>query len=295
MFKWGLMCYNLEKIPMYKEVHMNDLAEFFIKKTHKRIKNKIQSSNYTYSQISPYDESIVSKVINFKLTKNNKYLVTNKFIKNLVECNLFNNEVEALWGTKSEREDYMYELFSLLIKASFDSKNYIDKVTLLLSDYVPFAQCLSFYEILIDRLFDYSDKSSSPFFLELGISEDLVFNNYSISKRNAIKFLYAKCKDNFIKMFNNFCNNTKSYRGLEKSLNEILLPDFHSFLSPYFSNDNSLGLRTRNLLKKDLDEYHTAYLLSDDDTIKEKAKLLSSTLDYIYKLDIIQREKNGTD
>ena len=29
----------------------------------------------------------------------------------------------------------------------------------------------------------------------------------------------------------------------------------------------------------------------DDDTIKEKAKLLSSTLDYIYKLDIIQREK----
>ena len=46
-----------------------------------------------------------------------------------------------------------------------------------------------------------------------------------------------------------------------------------------------------NLLKKDLDEYHTAYLLSDDDTIKEKAKLLSSTLDYIYKLDIIQREK----
>ncbi len=53
----------------------------------------------------------------------------------------------------------------LLIKASFDSKNYIDKVTLLLSDYVPFAQCLSFYEILIDRLFDYSDKSSSPFFL----------------------------------------------------------------------------------------------------------------------------------
>ena len=69
---------------------MNDLAEFFIKKTHKRIKNKIQSSNYTYSQISPYDESIVSKVINFKLTKNNKYLVTNKFIKNLVECNLFN-------------------------------------------------------------------------------------------------------------------------------------------------------------------------------------------------------------
>ncbi len=96
---------------------MNDLADFFIKKTHKRIKNKIQSSNYTYSQISPYDESIVSKVINFKLTKNNKYLVTNKFIKNLVECNLFNNEVEALWGTKSEREDYMYELFSLLIKA----------------------------------------------------------------------------------------------------------------------------------------------------------------------------------
>lgn len=202
MFKWGLMCYNLEKIPMCKEAHMNDLADFFIKKTHKRIKNKIQSSNYTYSQISPYDESIVSKVINFKLTKNNKYLVTNKFIKNLVECNLFNNEVEALWGTKSEREDYMYELFSLLIKASFDSKNYIDKVTLLLSDYVPFAQCLSFYEILIDRLFDYSDKSSSPFFLELGISEDLVFNNYSISKRNAIKFLYAKCKDNFIKMFN---------------------------------------------------------------------------------------------
>ncbi len=51
-------------------------------------------------------------------------------------------------------------------------------------------------------------------------------------------------------MFNNFCNNTKSYRGLEKSLNEILLPDFHSFLSPYFPNDNSLGLRTRNLLKK---------------------------------------------
>ena len=40
MFKWGLMCYNLEKIPMYKEAHMNDLAEFFIKKTQKRIKIK---------------------------------------------------------------------------------------------------------------------------------------------------------------------------------------------------------------------------------------------------------------
>ena len=33
MFKWGLMCYNLEKIPMYKEAHMNDLADFFIKDT----------------------------------------------------------------------------------------------------------------------------------------------------------------------------------------------------------------------------------------------------------------------
>ena len=192
---------------------MEIISNFFYEKTSKRIKEKIDLSKYNHSQIYSRDYKQISWIINNKRTKNNRFLVTNAVLRNtdesgeaigLVPKLNFKNEQEVLWGTKEEILNYLPNLFKLLWnEVSKENSGYqIDK-NLFLCDYVPYAKYNTYWNIL------FSENNNYPA-IAYGIFEDDVIENYDKVEREAYKFLYNKCKKDFLKIFNDFTDKILS-------------------------------------------------------------------------------------
>lgn len=268
------------------------IMDFFYEKISKRVKERIDSSKYNHSQIYSRDYKQLSWIINNKRTKNNRFLVTNAVLRNtdesgeaigLVPKLNFKNEQEVLWGTKEEISNYLPDLFELLWnEVSKENSGYqIDK-NLFLCDYVPYAKYNTYWNIL------FSENNNYPA-ITYGIFEDDVIENYDKAEREAYKFLYNKCKKDFLKIFNDFTDKTMSFYKIDKVFQQSFIENLFIPMLKNFEPDNdSLGLRVKNLIKSDLS--HCASLIYENNTQNEYfSRLIRASSTYILSLEKIQK------
>lgn len=270
---------------------INKIMEFFYKRTSKRVKEAVKKTGKNYEEIFPNDPKQISWIINNNRTKNNRYLICDAVIKYedkdkkyehyglIVYCD-FKDKKEVLWGTDSEIENYLFELFKLLYNEYINCEK--STAELILSDYVPYAKYYSYSENL----------SKFPNLINIyEISKEYIDieNNIKISKNEAIEVLYNKCKYNFAKIFNEFAENTESYKKIDKIFKENFIEKrFIPMIKEYIPDEFSLGLRVRNIISSDLNKYLVAI-----NGVKEQTylhKLLKASIQYINSLEEVQAE-----
>lgn len=290
------------------------IEEFFYSRASKRIKERVDISGLTHAEIYPPDSKQISRIINNKRTKNNRFLICDAVIysscKNdetgkQIPCGLlatkelkFYTVKEILWGTTSEINNYMYDLFETLwdeISSSnfktrnktfdFDSETY-------LCDYVPYAKYSTYYNIL------FNSPNTYPA-LFYGIKEDTIIENLEHSKKESLLFLYQKYKSKFLSLFKKFIKRHDSFHKLDKKISNDLLPSFIKMLESRKPTETSLGIRVRNLITADLT--YSAPIIATGNFDFYRTSLIKASSDYILSLEQIQKrllllkKGNGTD
>lgn len=269
------------------------VMDFFYEKASKRIREKINSSDLNHYEIYSRDYKQISWIINNKRTKNNRFLITNAVLYNTDESGKaigllpmleFKSKQEILWGTKDEISKYLPDLFELLwIEITKDNNEYqIDK-NLFLCDYVPYAKYNTYWDIL------FSKNNIYPA-IAYGIREDDIIENYDNAEREAFKFLYNKCKDDFSKIFNAFTDETTSFNKINKVFQKSFIEKlFIPMLNKFKPDGNSLGLRVKNLIGCDLS--HCASLIYENNSAQNEYffKLNRASSTYILALEDIQK------
>lgn len=272
------------------------IMDFFYERASKRIKGKINSSNLNHSKIYSRDYKQISWIINNKRTKNNRFLITNAVLYNTDESGKaigllpmleFKSKQEILWGTKEEISEYLPDLFELLWNEITKENNdyQIDK-NLFLCDYVPYAKYNTYWDIL------FSKNNIYPA-IAYGIREDDIIENYDNAEREAFKFLYNKCKDDFSKIFNAFIDKTTSFNKIDKVFQKSFIEKlFIPMLNKFKPDGNSLGLRVKNLIECDLS--HCASLIYENSSTRNEYffKLNRASSTYILALEDIQKSNN---
>lgn len=107
------------------------------------------------------------------------------------------------------------------------------------------------------------------------------------SRDKALLFLYSNCKSDFLTFFQSFTEEQLSYHKLDKTIIDILLPEFIRVLETHKPNSSSLGLRVRNLINADLS--HCASMVGNKDFQPYYAQLNSASSTYILELEKIQQ------
>lgn len=281
-------------------MNINNIMEFFYEKTSKRVKEKIKNSGSTYENIFPSDPKQLSWIINNNRTKNNRYLICDAVIKyedkdkknehyGLIMCCDFKDKKEVLWGTETEIESYLPDLFLLLFNElnTLDLNNaYNSKSEYILYDYVPYAKYSAYWKIL------FSSNNIHPAIF-YGIYEDQIINNIDSSRNEAIRFLYIKCKNRFAKIFKKFADNTRSYSKIpdvfeKKFINQNFIPMLDE-IENKMKEKASLGLRVRDLILNDLSMSALLIVGKDNNNNEENIKnLINASSKYICKLEEIQ-------
>lgn len=269
-------------------MNIETITEYFYKKTSERIKkayNKVKGNGkLSYEKIYPSDPKQISRIINNKRGKNNRFLVCDA----ILDCNTsglipmlnFANRQEVLWGDKAEIASYLPELFRMLWEevTSDDSEYSVDK-ELYFDDYIPYAKYSTYWTIL----FSGNNRYPAIFY---GIREDDIINNIDSAREKAYDYLYRKCAKRFADIFNQFVDNTTSYHMLDKTLKEKFILPLLNELKP---TESSLGLRVKNLIYADLSK--TPKLIFDHDLFdKQISKLINASSTYIVALEKIQQE-----
>lgn len=208
----------------------NDYEPFTIccniiyEKISKRAKLMKRHKSLSNEAIYYTDPSLVSKIINKKITSNNPYLVPSRNMKGInraeeIAKNLgFKTLNDFLWGNREEFETYAPILFLYLILEGrkYCSEDENDTIVKALSCYTPYA-INNMYRKLINQ--NSSEEN------DFKIVYDMIYNN-SIY-RNAIAKLYIMMSDDFINLyFSYFKNKTthKIYEQFKKFFHEKFIP-----------------------------------------------------------------------
>ncbi len=277
------------------------------KKTADRIRSKIKESGKSHFDIYPGDEKIISRILNCKIyKKKNPYLIQDAVLdsyhrikdedgKEIYEhvgivpiLGYKDDKKSVLWGTSSEINEYLPELFRALMYDLIENPSDIPfSVEDILCDHVKYSKYHAYWNILFD-----SDNSVPAFFY--GIFEDEVVEYIDIARDNAIDFLFIKpgLKAAFFTAFTYFISSEKadSFSCLDKKLYELLLyPEFIKTLEKYLPREDSLGLRVRNIVLGDLSQMKALVFIPQDyNTICER--LINTSSEYIDKLEEYQNE-----
>lgn len=279
-------------------MNIETITEYFYKKTSERIRkayNKVKGNGkLSYEKIYPSDPKLISRIINNKRGKNNRFLVCDA----VLECNAddgkpsalismlnFANRQEVLWGDKAEIASYLPELFRMLWEevTSDDSEYSVDE-ELYFSDYIPYAKYSTYFNILSSG----NNRYAAIFY---GIREDDIRNNIESAREKAYDYLYRKCAKRFADIFNQFVDDTTSYHMLDKTLKVKLIdPLFLPLLNELKPTESSLGLRVKNLIYSDLSK--CPRLIFDHDVFDKPSlkKLINASSTYIVALEKIQQE-----
>ncbi|MBY3622520.1 hypothetical protein HGO21_23655 [Acinetobacter sp. CUI P1] len=204
-----------------------------------------------------YDLSIIKNIAGGKAyPKKNPYLISESLLEHLTEMLGFNkNKRELLWGD-FENSDLSKVLFEkLLIDVLYgDDDKLKETYNNVLFDYVPYAEYHSYWQMFMVGEFETpkfpnSQSSISSHFYNL--KEDDIFEKYECIQKNAIEFLYYKCGTHFHILFVDFImQEGDSLKKLDKKLNNFV-SRLTRFLLNYVPNENSLGLRVRNIIISD--------------------------------------------
>ena len=272
----------------------NIVEEFFYLRASKRIGKKVRNSGLKYAEIYRPDHKQISRIVNNKRNKNNRFLICDAVINNsykddesgeYIKCGLlatkeldFHSTKDILWGTDSEIEDYLYSLFEILwnelANENFDSEYY-------LCDYVPYAKNSTYYNIL----FNSGNRYPAIFY---GIKEDKIIEELESSKTDALLFLYQKCKNSFSDCFHQFAKNQQSFHKLNKVISDILFPSFIKIIESHKPDASSLGLRVKALIDADLS--HSARIVATGDFDLYNSSLIRASSTYILSLENIQKK-----
>ncbi len=274
-------------------MNIDKLLNFFYTRASQRIKAKIRESGLKYVDIYPNDTKLISWIVNNRLTKNNRFLITDRVVE-FYECSdaygllpklNFKDKIEIFWGTEEEINSYIYDLFILLWEEiSKEISTYgIDK-NLFLCDYIPYAKYKSYWDIL------FLQENKYPA-LAYGIYEDDVVEKIDYAEEQALIFLYKKCQQDFLSNFKQFAKETSSFHKINKVFKENFIEkSFVPLLEKHTPNSSSLGLRVRDLIYSDLS--HTAPLIyekKDTDNLYLK-RLINASSSYILELEKIQKD-----
>lgn len=295
-------------------MNIDTITEFFYQKLSDRVRTKIDNTmpKLTYRDIYIKDPSLISRICKNQKTKNNPYLICDAVLyssaKNIktgsyVESGLipilnFNSAQEVLWGNCEEINSYLFDLFKLLWneiaeenipnqnKAPEELKpDRIDK-ELFLCDYIPYAKYSTYWNIL------FNPQNIFPA-IAYGIYEDTVIANIDSAREYAFRFLYDKCKNNFAEIFINFTNQTDTFHKIDQALEKSFIEDlFLPMLRKFKPGDNSLGLRVKMLIEKDLSLCAPLVCIKGLES-KYYSKLINASSEYILALEKIQEEDCG--
>jgi hypothetical protein len=246
-----------------------------------------------------YDLSIIKNIAGGKAyARKNPYLISESLLVHLTEKLGFNeNKRELLWGD-FENSDLSKVLFEkLLIDVLYGDDDELKKLyNKVLFDYVPYAEYHSYWqmfvviEIEMPNLPNSQLNISSHFY---NLNEDDIFEKYESIQKNAIEFLYYKCGKQIHSLFVDFImQEGVSLKKLDKKL-DYFVSRLTRFLLQYVPNEDSLGLRARNIIISDYKKFGTLIAKEmkgetwtlDEHTLK---LLVESSLTYITELKRVQ-------
>ncbi len=245
-----------------------------------------------------YDLSIIKNIAGGKAyPRKNPNLISESLLVHLTEKLGFKNKLELLWGG-FENSDLSKVLFEkLLIDVLYGDDDKIKETyNNVLFDYVPYAEYHSYWQMfVIGEIempnFPNSQLSISSHFYNL--KEDDVSEKYESIQKNAIEFLYYKCGKHFHILFVDFImQEGDSLKKLDKKLDNFVSL-LTRLLLKYVPNEDSLGLRARNIIISDYKKFGTLIAKEmkgepwtlDEYTFK---LLVESSLSYITELKRVQ-------
>lgn len=299
------------------------ITDFFYQKASKRIKIAVEKSGLNRISIYKPDHKQISRIINNNRTKNNPFLINEAVLLNTykdeetgeyIPCGLletldFNSKSEILWGTDEEIKSYLHELFIKLWSVLSEEPNSVIDTESYLYDYVPYAKYSAYWNILFPsdsngpRFFSTKLDGKKLGFLAIthGIYEDTVIENIDTARNEALMFLYARFKDNFLNEFLKFTSKTLSFHKLDKVIKESFINElFIPMIKRYKPNTSSLGLRVKDLILEDLSYVAPLVNHKEIDNPDYHRKLINASSNYIVELENIQKsflpkKRNGID
>lgn len=278
-------------------MNIERIENFFYSRASKRIKQKVEESKLKYAEIYKPDHKQISRIVNNKRNKNNRFLICDAVISNsykddatgkMVKCGLletpelkFQSIKEILWGTNAEIYSYLYELFVLLWEETTTDSRFEIDTELYLCDYIPYAKNRAYWDIIFSR-----DKYPAPFY---GFIEDKVFEEFDSTRDSSLAFLYKRCKVDFFKRFSAFTQKQESFHKLDRIIKDELIKNiFIPVLRKHKPTASSLGLRVRDILYADIS--HCAPLIVKNNYDYPLSALIKASTDYIQELEKIQNE-----
>ncbi|CAI8888119.1 hypothetical protein [Bacillus velezensis] len=263
-------------------------------------KDLTQDSKEDWQQrYAKYDLSIIKNIAGGKAyPRKNPYLISESLLVHLTEKLGFNkNKRELLWGD-FENSDLSKVLFEkLLIDVLYgDDTKLKETINNVLFDYVPYAEYHSYWQMFVIGEIEMPKFPNGQFSISshfYNLKEDDIFERYESIQKKAIEFLYYKCGKQIHTLFVDFIlQEGDSLKKLDKKLNYFVL-HLTNFLPKYISNEDSLGLRARNIIISDYMKIGTIIAKEmkgepwtlDEHTIK---LLVESSLAYVTDLKRVQ-------
>lgn len=225
----------------------------------------------------------------------------------------FESICDMLWGTRKEKKDFIPLIFICLITDLLDMENDFSKeIKEILVDFIPYAKNQTFFEMFITQeieipLLPNQESHEKPAYFHgikeksykipayfYGIKENDIYEDRSLIRFEAIKYLYAKCVQEFEGIFNEFIDERSNLKNLNRDLSDFALNSLKKMLNGYKPNENSLGLRVRNLLISDWKAqakfiFPEIEKTSSKDTNDVRKYLIDCSLQYIHNLEDIQQ------
>lgn len=282
----------------YQLAGYNNKADY---ETHQK-DEKHDSKEDKISRYDKFDYSIIVNIVGGKAhPKKNPNLMSDNQILYLSE-KLKLDKSKLLWGD-FEKNDFPKKLFiKLLLDILYcEDKLLQTKLNDILIDYVPYAKYHSFWqffavaEIKIPRLPNRKYSIPSYFY---HIRENEIFERYEPIQMNAIEFIFYKYDNQIMKIIRdflkvNFCVDDKySLKKIDKKLAK-LVSQLMDFFAKNMPNEDSLGLRVRNIIVSDYKKFGSLIaqkLLGEQFELNElnQKLLVKSSLAYITDLERVQ-------
>lgn len=246
-----------------------------------------------------YDLSIIKNIAGGKAySKKNPNLISESLLVHLTkELGFKKDKCKLLWGD-FENSDLSKVLFEkLLIDVLYGDDDELKKLyNNVLFDYVPYAEYHSYWQMFVVGEIEmpkFPNSQLSIFSHFYNLKEDDIFEEYESIQKNAIEFLYYKCGKQIHSLFVDFImQEGESLKKLDKKLNNFV-SGLTRFLLKFIPNEDSLGLRARNIIISDYKKFGTLIAKEmkgepwtlDEHTLK---LLVESSLAYITELKRVQ-------
>lgn len=266
-----------------------------------RVQKKLERKKLPQISIYRSDKTLVSTFFNYmkymekgKTPKNNPYLLPPCLVEHEDEGivpTLGMERFEVLWGNENtEFLDNLELIFKyLMLDIQENLQTDFPTMILVLCDYVPFAKYSTLLRIkmnecisLLDTFGVYDEKVSSD-------------NMYSYLLE-ALQFTFDKKEfsEDFQTTFFKFAEQLKSFSRLPSKLERFVKNDFYDLFNRHKPSSDSLGLRVKELIEKDL--VHALELINSS---KGSANILQESYmkelnyassQYIVQLENIQKK-----